>query len=195
LLRPWAERNQPFSFSSDSSVLFPFSRRVFIDGHACQLDFVTETNGNGPGLRWQFQDPPPALGDLTINGQYIERMVFSGGPYMVILNQPKNQVKVPAGTYGQTSILLKNGGSQASRSAPSRLINIDARRPNSLTVGGPLTNAISVVRNGAVLSLGYRLVGAGGETYQLTSQDRLHPPEFVVYKGDRKIASGKFEFG
>jgi hypothetical protein len=43
--------------------------------------------------------------------------------------------------------------------------------------------------------MAYQLVGAGGEAYQLANQDRSHPPEFAVFKGDKKIASGKFEFG
>jgi len=29
----------------------------------------------------------------------------------------------------------------------------------------------------------------------LANQDRSHPPEFAVFKDNKKIASGKFEFG
>jgi hypothetical protein len=29
----------------------------------------------------------------------------------------------------------------------------------------------------------------------MVKQDRSHPPEFTIYQGDKKIASGKFEFG
>ena len=46
-----------------------------------------------------------------------------------------------------------------------------------------------------LVSSGYRLIGAGDETYQLTDQNRSQPPEFAIYKDDKKIASGKFEFG
>jgi hypothetical protein len=35
----------------------------------------------------------------------------------------------------------------------------------------------------------------GGETYQTARQDRFKPPEFAIYKGAKKIASGKFEYG
>jgi hypothetical protein len=63
-----------------------------------------------------------------------------------------------------------------------------------LLAGGPLTNSVDVMRRGKYLALNYRLTGVGGG-YQLVNQDRSHPPEFTVYQGDRKIGSGKFEFG
>ena len=78
---------------------------------------------------------------------------------------------------------------------------ISERTPALLRVGGPLTNSVSVNRRGKILLLNYELVGAGGVlvgaggAYQLVNPDRLHPPEFVIYQGDKKVASGKFEFG
>ena len=38
-------------------------------------------------------------------------------------------------------------------------------------------------------------VGADGGAYHLAQQDRSSPPEFVVYRGGKKVQSGKFEFG
>ena len=73
-------------------------------------------------------------------------------------------------------------------------ITVNDTKPAVLTAGGPLTNSVSVIRQGRKLSLNYQLVGAGG-AYQLVNQDRSHPPEFTVYQGDQKVASGKFEFG
>jgi hypothetical protein len=29
----------------------------------------------------------------------------------------------------------------------------------------------------------------------MANENRSHPPEFAIYKGDKQIASGKFEFG
>jgi hypothetical protein len=62
-------------------------------------------------------------------------------------------------------------------------------------VGGPLTNSVSVVRQGQDLVLNYRLVGAGGETYKMANTDSTKPPGFVISKNGRKLASGAFEFG
>jgi hypothetical protein len=72
---------------------------------------------------------------------------------------------------------------------------VNDKTPAVLNVGGPLTNSVIASRHGQDLRLDYRLVGTGGETYQLANQDRSKPPEFAIYKGDKKIASGKFEFG
>ena len=36
---------------------------------------------------------------------------------------------------------------------------------------------------------------AGAQTYQMASVNRSRPPEFAVYRGAKKIASGNFEFG
>jgi hypothetical protein len=38
-------------------------------------------------------------------------------------------------------------------------------------------------------------VGADGGSYRLTQEDRAKPPEFTVYRGGKKVESGKFEFG
>ena len=76
----------------------------------------------------------------------------------------------------------------------TRQITVNEKQLAVLTVGGPLTNSVSVSRGGKYLSMNYQLVGAGG-AYQVVNQDRAHPPEFTVYQGDQKVASGKFEFG
>ncbi len=73
-------------------------------------------------------------------------------------------------------------------------ITVDEKKPAVLTAGGPLTNSVAVSRRGKYLALNYQLLGAGGP-YQFVNQDRSHPPEFAVYHGDKKVASGKFEFG
>jgi len=74
-------------------------------------------------------------------------------------------------------------------------ITVDEKKPVVLAAGGPLTNSVSISRHGKDLRLNYQLLGAGGEAYQLARVDRSQPPEFAVYKGDKKIASGKFAYG
>ena len=116
---------------------------------------------------------------------------------MAVFDKPGALVKVPVGSYGKASVCLKKGETEAhldgrEQSAVER-IAINERRPLVLPAGGPLTNMVSVSRHGRELSLDYRLIGAHGESYQISGARRQ--PEFAVYKGDRKIASGKFEFG
>jgi hypothetical protein len=199
LLRPWEKRNQPFSADDGSLVTVPFSRKLFFDGHAYQLDLAARPQDGEARPALQFTGQPVALGELKITGKFIQRLVFSGGPYLVVLDQPAASVKILTGSYIHPDILLKQNGAEAFCKPGQTQIrwrfSVDDKTPAVLNVGGPLTNSVIVSRHGQDLRLDYRLVGAGGETYQLAGQNRSQPPEFAAYKGDRKIASGKFEFG
>ena len=199
LLRRWAARNEPFSTDAGSFVAFPFPRKLFYQNQACRLDCTNELSGNNVRLKLQFTGEQPALGELKINGHFIERAILQGGPYLVVLDQPETVVKVPVGKYNRPEVWLKQGDTVAYHSTysvrPDQGITIDRNKPGVLAAGGPLTNSVSLSRHGKSLRFNYQLLGAGGEVYQLARVDRSQPPEFAVYKGDRKIASGKFEFG
>jgi len=65
----------------------------------------------------------------------------------------------------------------------------------TLAVGGFLTNSVSVTRRGEVLVLSYRLAGQDGSDYSFAPDRPRTEPEFAVYQGDKKIASGKFQYG
>jgi len=199
LLRPWAERNKPFNTSPGSLDAFPFSRMLFVQNRAYQLDCTNESQGDSSRLRLQFTGQQPALGELKITGNFIQRMILHGDPYLVVIDQPEPVVKIPAGRYHQPEVWLKKGDAEAHRdSGPLRSekwFAIDEKKLAVLAAGGPLTNSVSLGRQGKYLRLNYQLLGAGGEVYQSARVDRSQPPEFAVYKGDRKIASGKFAYG
>jgi hypothetical protein len=199
LLRPWEKRNRSFNTYDGSLVTVPFSRKLFVDGHAYQLDLVAGPQDGEVKPALQFTEQTVPLGELKIAGKFIQRLVLSGGPYLVVLDQPAASVQVPTGSYNRPDILLEQNGAEAffnsGQSQAGRRISVDDKTPAVLDAGGPLTNSVTASRHGRDLRLDYRLVGAGGETYQLANQNRSQPPEFAVYKGDRKIASGKFEFG
>lgn len=199
LLRPWEERDKAFNAYGGSLDTFPFSRKLFVGDHAYQLTCLT-TPQNGelkPAL--QYTEQPVALGELKITGQFIRRLVLPGGPYLVVLDHPAASVKVPVGTYRQPNIRLAQNGAEAfclsDFPQSGNRITVDDKTPVALNVGGPLTNSVTATRHGQDLRLDYRLIGAGGAIYQLANSDRSKPPEFAIYKGDKKIASGKFEFG
>ena len=199
LLRRWAARSEPFSTDSGSFVAFPYPRKLFYQNQACWLDCTNELSGNNARLKLQFTGEQPALGELKINGHFIQRAILPGGPYQVVLDQPETVVKVPVGKYNRPEVWLKQGDTVAYRPTysvrPDQGITVDGNKPGLLTAGGPLTNSVSISRHGKSLRFNYQLLGAGGEVYQLARVDRSQPPEFAVYRGDRKIASGKFEFG
>jgi hypothetical protein len=199
LLRPWEARNRPFTTSDGTLATVQFSRKLFLDGHAYQLDLTAQSeNGEAkPALR--FTEQFIALGELKIIGKFIQRLVLTGGSHLVVLDEPASTVKVPVGSYAQPKILLAQGGIEAffNSNEPNSVsrISVSDKAPAVLDAGGPLTNSVIAIREGQDLRLDYKLIGADGATYQLVKRDTSKPPEFAVFKGDRKIASGKFEFG
>ncbi len=199
LLRPWPERDQAFSALGGLLDAVPFSRNLFLNGYAYQMTCAAAAQNGQTVVALQFTAQSVATGELKINGNSIRRLMLTGGPYLVVLDQPEGAVQIPTGSYSQFSVQLGQGGTavycNSDPRTPGRRISVDGRAPASLTVGGPLTNSVAITRQPQDLILSYQLIGAGGETYRLANRDSAHPPEFAIYQGDRQIASGKFEFG
>jgi hypothetical protein len=239
LLRPWEERNKPFVASCEvpedtlavswddkncmvrASDAFPFSPKVFLEGHACQLDWSAEPRGREEGLALRVTEQPTALGELRISGSFIDRLVLTGGPYVVVLAQPPASVKVPPGRYHPYRVWLKQGKEEAyfdfgvpqsgmanvveeisgsqmpvvSPPPPEQAVVVDEQRTAVLAVGGPLTNCVSATHRGRNLLLSYQLIGSGGGPYRLASWGDGKPPQFTIVKPGKTIGSGKFEFG
>lgn len=200
VFRSWDKRSRPFNANNGTLDSFPFARKLFIDGHGYQLGWLKGTpNGElKPTLQMTEQTVPQ--GELQITGKYIERVVLACETYTVVLDRPTNTVKVPVGNYNTRNILLEQGGIAAysattmgQTTSPTIAVNIKA--PTMMAIGGPLTNSVVVTHQGGDLRMDYSLIGAGGMTYQLAVQNRSKPPEFVIYKGDKSIATGTFEYG
>ena len=198
LLRPWADRNKVFSLYGGALEAVPFSRNLFVGNQAYQLRCTNGLQGGVITAQVLFTEQRPKLGELKITGEYVQRLTLEGGPYLVVFDRPGAAVKVPIGSYGQAKVCLQKGNAQAyldgrTQPAGGRVV-VSENASATLGLGGPLTNSVSVRRQGRKLALNYQLVGAGGP-YQMVNQDRSHPPEFTVYQGDKKVGSGKFEFG
>jgi len=210
LLRRWEKRNQAFDAANGLDTV-PFWKQLYFDGHAYQLNWLPGSqNSNQPGRRpalqasLQFVEQTVPLGELKITGKFIRRLTLSGNsgnPWFTVLDQPAGTVRVPNGSYTQPFVQLEQNGIQAiwdansSSSARQASIVVNALTSTTLDIGGPLTNSVAVSRHGSDLRLDYRLLGAGGQRYQLASLDRSHPPEFAIYHAGKKIGAGNFEFG
>jgi hypothetical protein len=198
LLRPWSERYKAFALNSGSLDTVPFTEKLFFGTRAYRLECTPLNGGSKRRLQVSFTPQKTELADLRITGRFVERVLLTGGPYTVVLTHPGGVVKVPVGNYSPAKVCVKSGDCEASlseqvRSAGGRL-TVSAKRSATLIAGGPLTNSVAVARRGRNLWMNYQLLGEGG-AYELVKQDRSHPPEFTAYLGDKKVASGKFEFG
>lgn len=204
LMRPWASRQQPFNLQDGSLDGFAFPRRLFLNQQGYQVDYACAGQGETAKGKLIFREQPAELGELKLSGQFIHRLVLPCQPgktaFTVVLDTPGPEVKIPVGAYGPPEVHLKQGKTEAHRelepsvfrSVSAASVVVKAGKPGLLAVGGPLTNTVSANRRGGSLYLSYKLVGAGG-SYQLNGLRRQ--PEFAIYQGDKKLASGKFDFG
>lgn len=136
-----------------------------------------------------------ALGELKLQGKYINYLVLRRKDgHSEKFNRPTETIEMPVGEYRLQEVRLKGGYTcrPLSVSGPD-WVTVAEDKPAVFKVGAPLKQTVRVQRQGGILVLNYELLGVDGEKY--TGGDRSKPPTFTVYKGDKEIASDKFEFG
>jgi hypothetical protein len=211
LLRPWEERNRPIEFQNGMLDAFEFAPNLFFGGEAYKLDCTWIDQQGEPKYQLSFQPTNCALGELKLTGKFIHRLVLTasrGGRPLdrlnAVLDNPQESVRIPAGDYEYLHVQLRSGSTQAYREryvnfAKRQRLTVGATTGDSaatLAAGGPLTNSVSVTRQGRSLSLRYQLLGADGVPYVIAGVvNRSNPPRFVVSKDGKQIHSGRFEFG
>jgi hypothetical protein len=142
----------------------------------------------------QVQEESPATGELKLEGKHIQKLVFLyKGRKKEEFENPGESIKLPAGEYQLREVHLKGGYVSRLGIAPGRWKTVDKDKQTVLKVGAPLKQTVRAQRQGNLLVLNYELLGVGGGRY--VRAQRAKPPQFAVYSGDKKIASGKFEFG
>ena len=168
--------------------------QTFKSGLFCLLGSIVVLSGAGISFS-QPQEQEPVLGELKLQGKYIERLVLDRKDGRTEqLNRPEETIKLTEGEYRLNEVRLKGGYvCTYSRFAARDWVTVAPDKTAVLKVGAPLKQTIKVRRKGKILVMSYELLGVGGEHY--ASRNRTKPPIFAVYKGDKKIHSGKFEFG
>ncbi len=134
-------------------------------------------------------------GRLKIVGKGIEHLVLvDKDRKRREFDTPPEVLSLPPGEYRPEQVRLTGGFScNVYSPASGYSFKIDPNSTTEFKMGAPLTQTITVNRQGKILQLGYGLHGIGGEEYTDARQEK--PPEFAVYKGDTKVGGGKFEFG
>lgn len=135
-----------------------------------------------------------AVGEIKLQGKSIERLVlWRKDGRTERFDQPAETIKLPVGEYRLLESHLKGGYTCRSSRTPYNWITVAEDKPAAFKVGAPLKPTVKAQRQGSVLVLNYELLGIGSEIY--TDSNRNKPSTFTVYKGDKEIASDKFEFG
>ena len=195
LLRAWAERQRPFNLLSTSPDFCGITKNVFFDNRAYELECRYEPGGDSPKYKVAFKEQAPRLGELQVTGANLHRLILTAKPGITaLLDQPAGTVKMPAGSYSVDEIWLRRGEVEVVR-LKAGTVTVDPQRAATLIAGGPLTNSVEVKSYRDVLQLKYKLLGADGGAYQLPMPDYQHPPEFAVFQGTNRLATGKFQYG
>lgn len=216
LLRPWEERGEPFDLMNGSLDAFDYTQNLFFGGQGYRVDCLLVEQDQKTKFKVSFREKEAELGEVKLTGEFIERLVFAAkrerqrsfattrpenrSGFTVVLDRPEGVVRVPVGEYEQCRVSVKSGGVSAYNefnyyNSSGTAVTVSSSQPAVVGTGGPLTNSVLVSAHGKNLSLNYRLLGGGGEAYQLAKLDRSRPPRFVIYRNGARVHSGKFEFG
>jgi len=138
----------------------------------------------------------PARGELRIGGTHITKLVLQGGdvPHTEEWSDPCTSVSLPIGAYRIQRIEMQGDylyWAWGLRGLDPIVIMEDTSEV--LKVGGPLRQEIAANCRGRTLVLSYSLLGIGSERYAPVNRDQ--PPRFTVFKGQKAVASGQFEYG
>ena len=134
-----------------------------------------------------------ALGEFKIEGEHIESLVLRhlDDRHTENFEPPFEARKIPVGKYRLQNIRLEGGYYCGTKNDIT--VSVEKDETSVFKIGAPLRNIIEVKRQGRVLEIRYKLLGMAGEDYSVPARD--NPPGFTVFKGDKEIASGKFEYG
>ena len=195
LWRPWADRQRAFHLTSSTPDFCDFTKNVFFGNRAYELDCRYEPGGDSSKYKVMLKEQAPRLGELKVTGADLHRLILTVKPAMAaVLDAREGTVKLPVGSYTLDEIWLRRGETEVMRLNAGR-VDVNEQRPASLVAGGPLTNSVEVKSQGQNLQLSYKLLGADGGAYQLPRPDNQHPPEFAVFQGTNRLATGKFQYG
>jgi hypothetical protein len=136
----------------------------------------------------------PSMYELKLIGENIEKLILKSDNKEQTFDKPGKSIMLKPGTYQISQLHLKGGFAHFLSQGSTQLgpIQMGPSEQAILNAGGPLEQRITAQRNGQLLAMDYRLIGVAGEGYRF---ERVHRPTFTIYKGDKEIASGKFQFG
>jgi hypothetical protein len=202
LLRPWAEREKPFSLEDGLMTGFDYCPNLFACGQAYRLDCAYRP-GDTPKYDLTLTETRVELGEVALTGKFLERVIFRDHrakvPYTVVLDRPEPKIRIPVGTYHKYWVVLKEKDTVAFCHYRDwlnpRPVTITVSKPTTLAMGGPLTNWVAAASHDFTLAFDYELRGAGGRYRLAGPVDQSHPPELAIYQNGKQVGGGRFQYG
>lgn len=153
---------------------------------------------SGSSATATFTEIGSTTSELALEARFARRLVLTrGDDSYAVLENPESKVWLPAGDYRLIASYLRVavGKSILIGSESKQQLKVTAGATAHLRVGAPFVSSVTAQRSGSTLKLSYVLRGAAGEVYTISNPSRVNPPKFVIYRGDRIVASGNFRFG
>ncbi len=194
VLAPDGEQGSLFRIYESMSL----RENIFFGGRAYKVDFEFKEKDDKPVLQMKLYELQVPLGKVKIESKFIKGLVVFNDTTLVVLDSPGGESAVPLGKFYYEQLVIVGDKSEKFKVTNfhgNNGFSVDADEAKMLKAGGPLINSVSVQRNGNVLTLGYKLVDPIGNEYGSLQGRRDNPPGFVVYKGDKQVGSGTFEYG
>ncbi len=170
---------------------------VFLDDTAYKIEYTSAPETAHTMLTATFSEIEQELGTLTIKGSMIKTLFLGGENAMpVILLEPSRKAEIPVATYNMYKVFLHDDTTGASAWGNFGCwFEINEDKPCTLETGAPLENTIQISADGRRIEMDYDLVGQNNKSFTLVKVSIAEPPEFVVYKGDKELKTGRFRYG
>lgn len=189
-------RNKQRTNAMDLLTVSPVPKRLYLAGHALDLDFAFKPAGGRVMLEAALTENRPPLGALNLEAKGCDYLLLQNAAAAAILDVTAGPVSVPAGEYRVVDCVLTP--IRELRPVPTfagfdAKVSVESGQAASLRLGLPLRSAAVVSREANLLRVTYQLLGAGGERYSYFSLAK--PPRFSIYKGPLQLTGGRLPFG
>ncbi len=172
-------------------------RQLALDGSLYQLEYAFAAGADQPELVVRFKpDAPAQSGTLRLAGGHLRRLVLHHNHQVAILSDPPVELTLPAGHWQVADVQAGPGG-KGSLYVPEQMhefkTNIPVGGVGELNLGGKLTNSVTVERRGTDLSINYQLVDSDDHAWRPIRREGT--PQAEIWKGEKLLAQGNFEYG
>ena len=169
--------------------------RLFLGGRLWTVQVLPAQPGTNSHPSLKLTETAAEYGTLRLSGSNVLELDLEGDQ-AVLLSAPGPTVRLPAGRYSRFKAFLGMAGKSVEAATESGAgLVVKPGEAVELACGGPLRNTVQATRQGRSLRMDYRLTDAAGRAVQWMKVQPTQPPEAVIYQRERRLATGRFEYG
>jgi hypothetical protein len=180
-------------------------RKIWLDGESYDLSFRLGPGEKGGVLNAVFTESPSPAQECEIAGTGIAQLLLKSAGSdkdqpgtLALFRKPGRTIRVPPGEYYARVYL--DGGPDLGMAwfdgfNSKQTFRIGPGASAVLNLGGPLKPTLYAQRTRSNLSMTYSLEGVGKDRYDFLRKTEIAVPKVTIYKGNRQIAAGNFNFG